>query len=163
MQGDEIIGKAYYEALGGAVQDIKIFAEADCMPVLGSEHAAGYDLKAAEHVVLQPGETRAISLGFAAALPDDIHARIESRSGLALKGVVVQTGVIDSDYRGTWKAIIRFHGPMETNGFVERWEINPGDRIAQAVLRPTVRRVWTPVDVLPETNRGSGGFGSTGR
>ena len=127
------------------------------IPVLGSAAAAGFDLYAVDYVSLAPGEIRKISLGFSTELPDHIHGRIESRSGLASKGIVVLTGVIDSDYRGEWMVILM--NVSKTDYF----QINPGDRIAQVVFRHTVRPVFDTAESLTETSRGAGGFGSTGK
>lgn len=125
-------------------------------PKQGSLSAAGYDLCAAEDVTIHVDETVAIPLGFATALHNDIHCRIESRSGMAMKGLVVLTGVIDADYRGEWKVIMRnFSGSIQ--------HVAKGDRVAQAVMRPTVRAYFDTVSELSETSRGAGGFGSTGR
>jgi dUTP pyrophosphatase len=126
------------------------------VPALGTETAAGYDLTTPEEVVLQPGQRTTIPLGFAVAIPDALHGRIESRSGLALKGLVVLTGVIDADYRGELKVIMQnFSDAAHT--------FAAGDRVAQLVLRPTVHvGAIEAVEDLPDTARGSGGFGSTG-
>jgi dUTP pyrophosphatase len=126
------------------------------VPSLGSATAAGYDLSTPEQVVLQPGQRTTIALGFALAIPDALHGRIESRSGLALKGLVVLTGVIDADYRGELKVIMQnFSDAAHT--------FAPGDRVAQLVLRPTVHATGIDVvETLSDTARGSGGFGSTG-
>lgn len=120
-------------------------------PKMGSIHAAGYDLCAAEEVFIPMNETSKIPLGFATAMHPDIHCRIESRSGLALKGLVVLTGVIDADYRGEWNVILR---NLNVTGYL----VAKGDRIAQAVLRPTVRGWWGVVSELPDSVRGAGGF-----
>lgn len=125
------------------------------LPQKGSFHAAGYDLATPEAVRFEPGERKTISLGFATAIVGGFHGRIESRSGLALKGLVVLTGVIDSDYRGEWKVIMQNFSP-------EVHEFAAGDRVAQVVFRPTVTVNFTAVQELPETFRGAGGFGSTG-
>lgn len=126
------------------------------IPAKGSDLAAGYDLYAVEDQVIHPGEKTTIPLGFATALPPEIHARIESRSGNALKGYVVLTGVIDADYRGEWKVIVANLSNMP-------WQIAAGDRVAQVVLRPTLEALLEPVEALDSTSRGAGGFGSTGR
>lgn len=126
------------------------------VPELGTVTAAGYDLYAVEDVGFEEDDIKAVPLGFATALPVDIHGRIESRSGMALKGFVVLTGVIDADYRGEWKVIL-------SNYWGEKRSIKKGDRIAQVVLRPTIHRRFDLVDTLSNTERGAGGFGSTGR
>ena len=125
------------------------------VPELGTDHSAGYDLYAVEDVDFEEDDIKAVPLGFATALPVDIHGRIESRSGMALKGFVVLTGVIDADYRGEWKVIL-------SNYWGAKRSIKKGDRIAQVVFRPTIHRTFQRVDSLSETARGTGGFGSTG-
>lgn len=126
------------------------------IPTLGTDQSAGYDLYAVEDTVIEPDGRWAIPLGFATVLPEDIHGRIESRSGLALnKGALVATGVIDADYRGEWKVIMYNYSSTPL-------EIKVGERIAQVVLRPTIQRKFEAVDELQESARGTGGFGSTG-
>jgi dUTP pyrophosphatase len=125
------------------------------VPKLGSATAAGYDLTTPEQVVLKPGQRTTIKLGFAVAIPETLHGRIESRSGLALKGLVVLTGVIDADYRGELMVIMQNFSDS-THTFAA------GDRVAQLVLRPTVHVAVEVVEALSDTARGSGGFGSTG-
>lgn len=124
-------------------------------PTKGTEDSAGYDLYATVGQILEPGVPTTIPLGFCTEMPSNIHARVESRSGMALKGQVVLTGVIDADYRGEWKVII-------CNITKEPFEIKPGERVAQAVFRHTVSPRLEPVLELSETARGAGGFGSTG-
>lgn len=126
------------------------------IPRLGTAVAAGYDLATPSFVGFNPGERKVIKLGFALALPSDLHGRIESRSSLALKGMVVLTGVIDADYRGELMVIMQNFGS-------QYFEFVPGDRVAQLVLRQTVHRSFVPVDTLEDTDRGVGGFGSTGQ
>lgn len=126
------------------------------MPKRGSPYSAGYDLYAADEVSLHSDETVLVPLGFATEMPVDIHGRIESRSGMAVKGLVVLTGVIDADYRGEWKVILR-----NVNRDVVR--IAKGERVAQVVFRPTVPVAFETASELAESSRGAGGFGSTGR
>jgi dUTP pyrophosphatase len=136
--------------------EIMCLTEGVIVPTQGSSDAAGYDLVASEAITFHVGEIKAIRLGFATAMPEDIHCRIESRSGMALKGMVVMTGVIDADYRGEWKVIMgNFSGTIQ--------HVARGDRVAQAVWRPTVRVTFRPCTELSESIRGAGGFGSTGR
>lgn len=127
------------------------------LPAGGTKLAAGLDLVTPESVTFAPGERKAIPLGFALAIPDVLHGRIESRSGLALKGLVVLTGVIDADYRGELMVIMQ-------NFSDKKHEFAAGDRVAQLVLRPTVEVPLTVVESFTtDSERGSGGFGSTGR
>lgn len=139
----------------GRTIKIKMLSDAATVPTKGTPDSAGFDLYAAHNQQVAPGQRTTIALGFSTELPPDVHARIESRSGNALKGYVVLTGVIDSDYRGEWKVIVQ-------NFSFEPWEIAPGDRVAQAVLRPTLSAAFEEVDELTDTARGAGGFGSTG-
>jgi dUTP pyrophosphatase len=125
------------------------------VPTKGTELSAGFDLYCVIDAVFLSGEIRAIPLGFATDIPPELHARIESRSGLALKGMVVLTGVIDADYRGEWKVIMKnlSRGSMS---------FTKGDRVAQCVLRYTPPAGFAEVSELSDTAR-EGGFGSTGR
>ena len=130
------------------------------LPHYASEQAAGMDLRAAveETVVLEPGERLLIPTGFAMALPSGYEAQVRPRSGLALKhGVTVLNapGTIDADYRGEVCVILVNHGDMP-------FPISRGDRIAQMIVAPFSQAVWRECEELPETERGSGGFGSSG-
>jgi len=127
-------------------------------PTRATSGAAGYDLHAAEDVSLEPGRFRAIATGHAIAIPEGFEGQVRPRSGLAAKhGVTVLNapGTIDADYRGEVKVILVNFGP-------ETFSIRRNDRIAQLVIAPVTTAVFEPVARLPETVRGSGGFGSTG-
>ena len=109
-------------------------------------------------VSLAPGERRLIPSGLAIALPRGYEAQIRPRSGLALKhGLTVlnSPGTVDADYRGEVGVILINHGP-------EAFTITRGDRIAQMVVTPVTRARWTEVQSLESSERGTGGFGSTG-
>ena len=126
-----------------------------------SEHAAGTDLLAAvtDTVVLQPMQRALVETGISIALPVGYEAQVRPRSGLAAKhGVTVLNtpGTIDADYRGEIKVILINLGS-------EPFTIQRGDRIAQMIVAPVSRVSWEAVAQLPETQRGEGGFGSTGR
>ena len=128
------------------------------LPAYATDGAAGMDVVSAEERVLYPGECAAVSTGIAMAVPEGYELQIRPRSGLALKhGIAVPNtpGTIDSDYRGELKVILINHGN-------EPYEVRRGDRIAQAVLSPVVRASWLEVHELDATQRGEGGFGSTG-
>jgi len=130
------------------------------LPRYMSEHASGMDLCAAvaEPVVLGPGERALVPAGFHMALPPGYEAQIRPRSGLAAKhGVTVVNapGTIDADYRGEVKVILANLGG-------EPFTIRRGDRIAQMVIQPVLRAELKPVERLPDTERGQGGFGHTG-
>ncbi len=125
-----------------------------------SAAAAGADLSAALDgpLVLAPGDRRAVDTGLAMAIASGYEGQVRPRSGLALKQgltVVNAPGTIDSDYRGEVKVLL-------VNLGAEPVTIKPGQRIAQLIIAPVVQAEFTVVDELSETDRGSGGFGSTG-
>ena len=129
-------------------------------PTRGSAAAAGYDLYAAisEAIVIPAHSTIKIGTGLAFELPDNTFAAIFARSGLATKQGLRPAncvGVCDSDYRGEY--IVALHNDTE-----EERIINPEDRIAQMVLMPYISMIFEEVEDLEETERGEGGFGSTG-
>jgi len=131
------------------------------LPAYATEHAAGLDLLAAvdETVELQPGARRLVPTGISIALPAGYEAQIRPRSGLALKhGVTLlnSPGTIDADYRGEVGVILINLGEAP-------FRLERGDRIAQLVIAPVARLAWRESDMLPESARGAGGFGSTGR
>ena len=128
------------------------------LPAYATDGAAGMDVVAAEAVTLKPGQRHAVATGLAVAIPDGYEIQVRPRSGLALKhGISVPNtpGTIDSDYRGELKVIMINHGTDE-------FPIARGDRIAQLVLAPVTQAQWDEVEELDDTERGSGGFGSTG-
>ena len=128
------------------------------LPDYATEGAAGMDVLAAEDVELKPGERWPVATGLCVAIPPGYEIQVRPRSGLALKhGISVPNtpGTIDSDYRGELKVILINHG-------AEPYTVRRGDRIAQLVLSPVVRASWLKVAELDETQRGEGGFGSTG-
>ena len=132
------------------------------LPSYVTEGAAGMDLMAAlpegEDMVLRPGDRALVPTGLAIALPLGFEAQVRPRSGLAVKNgmtVLNSPGTIDSDYRGEVKVIL-------INLGTEDFTITRGLRVAQMVIAPVTRGVWTETDHLPETDRGAGGFGSTG-
>ena len=128
------------------------------LPKYATAGAAGMDVLAAEDVTLAPGARHAVATGLAVAIPEGYEIQVRPRSGLALKhGISVPNtpGTIDSDYRGELKVILINHG-------AEAFEIRRGDRVAQLVLAPVTRASWAEVAELDATERGEGGFGSTG-
>jgi dUTP pyrophosphatase len=128
------------------------------LPAYATAGAAGMDVVAAESLRLAPGKRHAVATGFAVAIPDGYEVQVRPRSGLALKHGVTclnTPGTIDQDYRGEVKVIL-------ANLSDEPFEIARGDRIAQLVPTPVQRAALDEVDELGETDRGSGGFGSTG-
>ena len=128
------------------------------LPAYATAGAAGMDVVSAEDVVIAPGERHAVATGLAMAIPTGFEIQVRPRSGLALRhGITVPNtpGTIDSDYRGELKVILINHG---TSPFT----IARGDRIAQLVLAPVTQANWLESDSLDHTDRGEGGFGSTG-
>ncbi len=131
------------------------------LPFYATEGAAGMDLKAAltAPIMLKPMARALIETGLCIALPQNFEAQIRPRSGLAAKhGVTVLNtpGTIDCDYRGEVKVILINLG--EEDFIIER-----GERIAQMIFAPVTKGIWEVTDSLPETQRGEGGFGSTGK
>ncbi len=129
-------------------------------PPYATEQAAGLDLMAAieGRIELRPGERRLIPTGIALALPEGYEAQLRPRSGLALRhGLTLlnSPGTIDADYRGEVAVIL-------VNLGSEPVAIERGDRVAQMVIAPVARARRAEVTALPESGRGSGGFGSTG-
>lgn len=161
-------------------------------PAYATELAAGFDLVAVEDVIIAPGETALVPIGLAFEIPPDFEMQIRPRSGVSYRTklrVANSPGTIDADYRGEIKVIIdnisqehanrhpnirdahndyltdvggksfRTHGRRFAHG---TYSIRKGDRIAQGVIAPMVRADFEVVDELSETERGAGGFGSTG-
>lgn len=133
------------------------------LPAYATEGAAGADLRAnlpdRGTVVLTPGGRALVPTGLRLAIPEGYEVQIRPRSGLALKhGITLPNtpGTIDSDYRGALGVIVM-------NAGTEPFTIAHGDRIAQMIVAPVVRATFTQADSLPDTVRGEGGFGSTGR
>ncbi|RRQ52662.1 dUTP diphosphatase [Sphingorhabdus wooponensis] len=128
------------------------------MPAYATSGAAGMDICAAEDLTLRAGKRHAVATGFAFAIPDGYEVQVRPRSGLALKHGITclnTPGTIDSDYRGEVKVILANLGD-------EDFVINIGDRIAQIVVAPVTQGIMIEVDALDDTERGTGGFGSTG-
>lgn len=131
------------------------------VPTLGSKFAAGADLYSAEKgdVVIAPGETKFIGTGIAVEIPEGYVGLVYARSGLACKRGLApanKVGVIDSDYRGEIKVALLNHGK-------ESQTLEKGERIAQMVVAPYLSVTYEETDELSDTERGEGGFGSTGR
>ena len=130
-------------------------------PKYKTDGSSGVDLSAFldKEVVIKPNSSELIPTGLQVAIPGEFEIQIRPRSGLAAKesiGVLNSPGTIDSDYRGELKIILFNHGNKD---FI----INNGDRIAQMVLVPILKMEFEEVDSLPDTIRGQGGFGSTGK
>ena len=128
-------------------------------PTYATDGAAGLDVVAAEDVTLAPGRRHAVATGFAIAIPDGYEVQVRPRSGLALKHGITclnTPGTIDSDYRGEVKVILANLGDAP-------FEVVRGERIAQLVPAPLLKANFREVAELSDTDRGAGGFGSTGQ
>ena len=126
------------------------------LPHKGSSLAAGYDLCSIESCTIPSKGKKLISTGLAIACPPGHYARIAPRSGLAVKhGIDVGAGVVDADYRGEVKVLLFNFGS-------EDFEVKEGDRIAQMIIEKISMVDIHEVDDLADTERGDGGFGSTG-
>ena len=131
------------------------------LPAYKTEGASGMDLMAfiEEPITLKPNSSYLVPTGLAVAFSSDFEIQIRPRSGLAAKSsisVLNTPGTIDSDYRGEIKVILFNHGKSD-------FLINNKDRIAQMILTPVIKMEFEETDNLPETVRGEGGFGSTGK
>ena len=131
------------------------------LPSYKTNGASGMDLMAfiEQPIELEPGKSCLVPTGLSVAFPEKYEIQIRPRSGLAAKNnitVLNTPGTIDSDYRGELKIILFNHGN-------ENFQINNSDRIAQMILTPIIKMELQETDVLPDTVRGEGGFGSTGK
>jgi len=129
------------------------------IPAYQTKEAAGFDLHSIEDTIINPGERKLIGTGLAFEIERGYEVQIRPRSGLAFKhGITVlnSPGTIDSDYRGEIKVLLINLGN-------EPFEIKCGERIAQAVVAPVIQAEIEEVENLSDTERGSGGFGSTGK
>lgn len=131
------------------------------LPEYATEHSAGMDLKANlnETIIIEPLKRELVPTGIFIELPEGYEAQIRPRSGLAVKhgvGIVNSPGTIDADYRGEIKVILV---NISDTPFV----LNPGERIAQMVIAKYERISWNLVEKLSESDRGTKGFGSTGK
>jgi dUTP pyrophosphatase len=144
------------------VRPLPHFAGLD-LPAYETSGSAGMDVRAAvpedAPVTLAPGERAMVETGLSVAIPEGYEIQVRPRSGLAAKHGLTclnTPGTIDSDYRGEIKVILINLGQ-------ETFVIKRGERIAQLVLAPVTRLAWSEVEELGTTERGAGGFGSTGR
>ncbi len=129
------------------------------IPAYQTKEAAGFDLHSIEDTIINPGERKLIGTGLAFEIERGYEVQIRPRSGLAFKhGITVlnSPGTIDSDYRGEIKVLLINLGNKP-------FEIKCGERIAQAVVAPVIQAEIEEVENLSDTERGSGGFGSTGK
>ncbi len=140
---------------------VKRLKEKAILPTYGSNEAAGADLYACldEDVLIAPGQSAFIPTGLGMELPKGHAGLIYARSGLACKRGLApanKVGVIDSDYRGEFIVVLHNHGTVPQT-------VSHGERIAQLVITPIVTPLYQEVDVLSDTERSAGGFGSTGK
>jgi dUTP pyrophosphatase len=140
---------------------IKKLNPAVLLPSYKTKGASGMDLMAfiQEPIKLEPGNSCLVPTGLTVAFPENYEIQIRPRSGLAIKNnisVLNTPGTIDSDYRGELKIILFNHGS-------ENFIINKNDRVAQMVLSPIIKMELEETNELPESIRGKGGFGSTGK
>jgi dUTP pyrophosphatase len=136
---------------------IKKLSDKAKIPSQGSKYAAGYDLYAAEEVLVNTMGRKLVKTNISIAIPEGYYGRIAPRSGLAYKnGIDVLAGVIDSDYRGDIGVIL-----LNTDNNLD-FEVNVGDRIAQIIIEKCHSVNWETVETLDATVRSEGGFGSSG-
>ena len=139
---------------------VKKLHENAVLPTYGSEFAAGADLYALTdtEITFAPGETKLVRTGLAMEIPEGYAGLIYARSGLASKRGLApanKVGVVDADYRGEVMVALHNHSTVEQ-------KIAAGERIAQLVVAPFLKAVFTETETLSDTARGEGGFGSTG-
>ena len=146
-----------YTALYNEAPKVKRLHPNAMLPTRAHDQDAGWDLHALEHDRIQPGETRMIRTGIAIAVPVGQVGDVRSRSSLASRNITVANspGTIDPGYTGEVKVLL-------SNRTAKRFTINPGDRIAQLVFTYTNTQPLELVDELEDSERGEGGFGSTG-
>jgi dUTP pyrophosphatase len=140
-------------------QSVEILIQAQTVPTYAHPGDAGADLVSTEDATLLPGERRTLGTGVSIALPDGFVAFVVPRSGLAAKHgitIVNSPGTVDAGYRGEIRVALLNTDASET------YRVAVGDRIAQLIIMPVTRAVFIPVEVLPGSDRGEAGFGSTG-
>lgn len=140
---------------------IRLLSESAVFPEKATDGAACRDVSACldAPVTIPPGKTELIPTGFAMAVPEGYAAFVFARSGLGIKKEIAPgncVGVVDSDYRGEVKVGLWNRGALP-------YTIMPGDRIAQIAILPVPETQWAVTEELPESGRGAGGFGSTGK
>ena len=140
---------------------VKKLSEKAILPTYGTPYAAGADLYACleSPVTIQPGQTAWISTGIAMEVPEGCAGLIYARSGMACKRGLApanKVGVIDSDYRGEIRVVLLNHSAQAQT-------VQPGERIAQMIITPVLTPAYAETEDLTDTDRGAGGFGSTGK
>jgi len=124
-------------------------------PIHATSGSAGFDIYALKDIVLEPGTTTIVPTGVAFEIPPEYYVRIEDRSGMAIKGIHKVAGIIDSDYRGEVGIVLH-------NSNKEPYKIEKHNRIAQGILTPVNQANFVESE-LSDTERGTGGFHSTGK
>lgn len=140
-------------------EQVEVLIASGQVPAYSHPGDAGADLFAAEAITLQPGERATVGTGVTIALPDGYAAFVVPRSGLAARHgltIVNTPGTVDAGYRGEIRVIL-----LNTDRS-EAYSVAIGDRIAQLVVQPVIRARFVQVETLPGSERGEGGFGSTG-
>lgn len=151
--------KGFAEFVKARTATVPAKAQTGFVPTYAHEGDAGADLYSTQYVTIYPGETLTVDVGVSVALPVGTVALVCSRSGMARKSsihVLNSPGIIDQGYRDNLGAILH-------NSGTEPFVISRGDRIAQLVILPFVRAEFVAVEELPESERGKGGFGSSGK
>lgn len=134
-----------------------LLGEGASLPEYASAGAAGADLRASEPVEIAPGARAAVPTGVRLQIPPGHVGLVWPRSGLAVRhGIDTMAGVVDSDYRGEVRVVLVNHGE-------EPFRIARGDRVAQLLVQRVERAAFAPSAAIDDTDRGAGGFGSTGR
>lgn len=144
----------------GVVNSVDVLIASGTVPEYAHPGDAGADLRSAVDVVLEPGRRHTVPTGVSIALPDGYVAFVVPRSGLAARHgitIVNSPGTVDAGYRGEIQITMLNTDPDES------FAIATGDRIAQLIVMPVSRARFVPVETLPGSQRGDGGFGSTGR
>lgn len=141
--------------MGNATLKVKLLRPGGILPVRATSGSAGYDLFSAEQVFIPGRGRRAVSLAISVQLPKGTYGRVAPRSSLALRGIDISAGVVDSDYRGEVSVIMVNNGD---EGFLVDARMKIAQLILERIVTPTVEEVLE----LDSTARGKGGFGSTG-
>ena len=140
-------------------ESVEVLITASVLPNYAHPGDAGADLHSSQALSLAPGERALVGTGVSIALPDGFAAFVVPRSGLAVKHgitIVNSPGTVDAGYRGEIKVALLNTDPSQ------EFSINVGDRIAQLIVMPVAHATFIPVEHLPGSQRGAGGFGSTG-
>lgn len=142
----------------GPLVKVKLTHPSAKMPTYAKLGDAGADVYSVEDKYIEAGDTAVVDLGLSIELPDGYECQVRSRSGNACKGLVVANspGTIDSGYRGPCKAILHNNGKLG-------WQVKVGDKVAQFVVKPVEQATFEAAEELSDSERGVGGFGSTGR